>query len=200
MIHIWNFYHKRHILCQVKINQWPGMAQLGRKDNLFTASSFSLFHFLLLNTFFNSLRKDNLFTVISFFIYTLFFFSYTLWFVLFLEIMVTGKLFSEHAFHKNRLSVGFSHNKMTCAFLRKEVEIVFNQSDSLTSRRKFHSSTYQTKVTNIYFQYWKPLTNSQHDFAHFARSLLQKNPGGINLDIFPWNIIPSRNQSQLSGN
>ena len=91
MIHIWNFYHKRHFLCQVKINQWPGMAQLGRKDNLFTASSFSIFHFLLLNTFFNPLRKDNLFTVISVFISTLFFFSWTLWFVLFLEIMLTGK-------------------------------------------------------------------------------------------------------------
>ena len=38
--HFWNFYHEGHILCQVKINQWPGMAQLGRKDNLFTASSF----------------------------------------------------------------------------------------------------------------------------------------------------------------
>ena len=43
IIQIWNFYHKRHILCQVKINQWPGMAQLGRKDNLFTASSFLFF-------------------------------------------------------------------------------------------------------------------------------------------------------------
>ena len=32
-----------HKYCyQVKINQWPGMAQLGRKDNLFTVSSFCL--------------------------------------------------------------------------------------------------------------------------------------------------------------
>ena len=85
------------------------MAQLGRKDNLFTASSFSIFHLLLLNTFLTSLRKDNLFTVISVFISTLFSFSKLSNLYFFLEIMVTGKMVSEHPFHKNCLGVGFSN-------------------------------------------------------------------------------------------
>ena len=34
---------------KVKINQWPGMAQLGRKDNLFTVSSFKFFFFFYLH-------------------------------------------------------------------------------------------------------------------------------------------------------
>ena len=128
MIYFWNFYHKIHILCQVKINQWPGMAQLGRKDNLFTASSFSIFHLLLLNTFLTSLRKDNLFTVISVFISALFSFSKLSNLYFFLEIMVTGKMVSEHPFHKNCLGVGFSDNKMTCAFLRNEINLCLTKA------------------------------------------------------------------------